>query len=162
MEFSLKFLSVLNSLGGKERRFHSFPIIKSFQQTKHCLIVLHSLICAFNNRKLYFQCNNTFNFLPKLFPRNGPRGTYSHAWISLAVKQVLINMSSKIKTNKECGNETESSMHTTPVIHQHKPKDMICSLIYIYRLSKFVSRTNYSSLEAIQWTNNRWIRWEKS
>lgn len=24
--------------------------------------------------------------VPKFFPRKGPRGTYSHAWMSLAVK----------------------------------------------------------------------------
>lgn len=56
--------------------------------TEHSAPIKYCIFYQWNLRMGY----NTFRCLPKLFPRKGPRGTYSHAWISLAVKNNFLSI----------------------------------------------------------------------
>lgn len=80
--------------------------------------------------------------------------------ISCCWQQLIISMISKIKLmmfqidNLDELKYKRDFVHTTPVIHQNKSKDMICSLVNIHRFPQLISRANYSSLETI-------LKWDK-
>lgn len=68
----------------------------------------------------------------KLFPKKGPRGTYSQAWISRA-RHHLAKISKK--------------HHTAPIIQNDSPKYMFTTLLDFYWLPQLITNPDNKSLE---------------
>lgn len=84
--------------------------------------------------------------VPKLFPKNGPKGTYSQAWISRAMRHKLRD-----------ANTLKASLHTTPIIHQDDSEDVLSSTVNRNRFSKFISNSDHKCLWACNQCGKRYI-----